>query len=74
MTGPWKAWKTSSRFSTLPTAPWKSRPEARLPHSHSSGEPRMEKWKTKTKFPTFPRAARDYNYYRCSSKIRTPKP
>jgi hypothetical protein len=23
----------------------------------------MEKWKTKTRFPTFPRAARDYNDY-----------
>ena|SRR5712691_2870645 len=25
MPGPWEAWKTESRFPTLPTAPWKSR-------------------------------------------------
>src|SRR5215472_10798641 len=25
MPGRWKAWKTKLRFSTLPTAPWKSR-------------------------------------------------
>src|SRR6266700_357548 len=25
MTERWKAWKTKSRFSTLPSAPWKSR-------------------------------------------------
>jgi hypothetical protein len=24
MTGPWKPWKTKSRFSTVSTAPWKS--------------------------------------------------
>ncbi len=24
MTVPWKAWKINPRFSTLPTAPWKS--------------------------------------------------
>jgi hypothetical protein len=36
MTVPWKAWKTKPRFSTLPTAPWKSL--SRFPHSHSSGD------------------------------------
>src|ERR671918_2333700 len=58
MPGPWKAWKTKPRFSTLPTAPWKS-PTARFPHSHSSyDEPlfsqtnknqrAVEKWKSQT--------------------------
>src|SRR6266851_7465701 len=32
---------------------------ARFPHSHSSGGPRLEKWKTKIRFPTFPHATRD---------------
>jgi len=36
---------------------------ARFPHSHSSGGPRLEKWKTKIRFPTFPHAARDDNDY-----------
>jgi hypothetical protein len=36
MTVPWKAWKTNPRFSTLPTAPWKSL--LRFPHSHSPGD------------------------------------
>src|SRR5579872_7626015 len=31
MPGRWKAWKTKSRFSTLPTAPWKSRPRREIP-------------------------------------------
>jgi hypothetical protein len=29
--GRWKAWKTKSRFSTLPTAPWKSRKPGEIP-------------------------------------------
>src|SRR5207244_9250940 len=32
---------------------------ARFPHSHSSGGSRLEKWKTKIRFPTFPPATRD---------------
>lgn len=32
---------------------------ARFPHSHSSGGPRLGKWKTKIRFPTFPHATRD---------------
>jgi hypothetical protein len=27
---------------------------ARFPHSHSSGDEAVEKWKTKSRFPTFP--------------------
>src|SRR5674476_902063 len=32
---------------------------ARFPHSHSLALPRMGKWKTKIRFPTFPRGACD---------------
>ena len=28
---PWKAWKTNPRFSTLPTAPWKSLRDSHIP-------------------------------------------
>jgi hypothetical protein len=28
--------------------------DARFPHSHSSGDEAVEKWKTKSRFPTFP--------------------
>ena len=31
MTVPWKAWKTKTRFSTLPTAPWKSLCDSHIP-------------------------------------------
>ena len=31
MTVPWKAWKTKTRFSTLPTAPWKSLRDSHIP-------------------------------------------
>ena len=56
MPGLWKAWKAKSRLPPLSTAPWKSRQgQARFPHFHSSDESRrMEKWKTKSRFPTFP--------------------
>jgi hypothetical protein len=31
MTVPWKAWKTKTRFSTLPPAPWKSLRDSHIP-------------------------------------------
>ena len=31
MPGPWKAWKSKSSFSPLPTAPWKSRQKREIP-------------------------------------------
>ena len=37
MPGPWKTWKTKLRFSTFPTAPWKS-PPTRFPHSHRADD------------------------------------
>ena len=36
MTVPWKAWKTKTRFSTLPPGPLEIAP--RFPHSHSSDD------------------------------------
>src|SRR3954452_16899986 len=30
-TGPWKPWKTTSRFPTAPTVPWKSRKVGGIP-------------------------------------------
>src|SRR5947209_3109082 len=30
-TGPWQPWKTTSRFPTAPTAPWKSRNSSEIP-------------------------------------------
>jgi hypothetical protein len=56
MPGRWKAWKTKSRFSTLPTVPWKSRQkQARFPHFHSSGDEadgKVENQKQVFHFPT----------------------
>ena len=56
MPGPWKAWKTKNRFSTLPTAPWKSRQKrASFPHSHSSDDEadgKVENQKQVFHFPT----------------------
>ena len=59
MPGPWKAWKSKSSFSPLSTAPWKSRPRREIPTFPQPGMPRMEKWETKIRFPTFPRGACD---------------
>ncbi len=53
MTGPSKPCKTKQRFYTLSTAPWKS-PTTRFPHSHSFGFASLEKWKTTSRFSTFP--------------------
>ena len=37
MTVPWKAWKTNPRFSTLPTAPWKSLRDSHIPTAPATG-------------------------------------
>ena len=55
MAGRWKAWKAKGRISTLPTAPWKSRKTGEIPtFPQLRRRRRMEKWKTKNRFPTFP--------------------
>jgi hypothetical protein len=50
---PWKTRKTKNRFSVVSHSPWKA-PKARFPHSHSPGDSREEKWKSKGRIPTFP--------------------
>src|SRR2546426_6968638 len=50
MAGLWKTWENKNRVSPLFTAPLKSRPkQARFPHSHSSRDYALEKWKTKNR-------------------------
>jgi hypothetical protein len=56
MTGLWKAWKAKSRLTPLSTSPLEISPKA---GEISTFPPlrrrrRMEKWKTKARFPTFP--------------------
>jgi hypothetical protein len=51
----WKAWKSKSRISPLPTVPWKSRKQREIPtFPQLRRKQAMEKWKTKSRFPTFP--------------------
>src|ERR1035441_6382419 len=59
MPGPWKAWKSKSSFSPLSTAPWESRQRREIPTFPQPGMPRMGKWKTQIRVPTFPRGACD---------------
>jgi len=54
MPGPWKAWKSKSSFPTLSTAPWKSRKKREIPTFPQPGFAALEKWKTKSRFSTFP--------------------
>ena len=52
----WKAWKAKPRLPTLSTSPLEISPQAgeipTFPQLRRRG--RMEKWKTKNRFPTFP--------------------
>jgi len=56
MAGLWKAWKTKSRFPTLPTSPLEISPKAaRFPHFHSSGgeaDGKVENQEQVSHFPT----------------------
>jgi hypothetical protein len=54
MPGPWKAWKSKGGFPTLSTAPWKSRKQREISTFPQPGFAALEKWKTKSRFPTFP--------------------
>jgi hypothetical protein len=54
MPGPWKEWKSKSSFPTLSTAPWKSRKQREIPTFPQPSFAALEKWKTKTRFSTFP--------------------
>jgi transposase InsO family protein len=55
MTGPWKAWKSTSSFPPLSTAPWKSRQEREFPIFPQSGfapDGKVENQKQVYHFPT----------------------
>jgi hypothetical protein len=56
MPGLWKAWKAKSRLPPLSTSPLEISPKGgaipTFPQLRRRG--RMEKWKTKSRFPTFP--------------------
>ena len=56
MTGLWKAWKAESRLPTLSTSPLEISPTAgEIPtFPQPRRRRRMEKWKTKGRFSTFP--------------------
>src|SRR5450759_3537606 len=50
-----KRGKPKGGFPLFPRAPWKSRRrQARFPHSTAPATRRMGKWKTKSRFSTFP--------------------
>ena len=54
MTGPWKERKSKGSFPTLSTVPWKSRGKREIPTFPQPGFAAMGKWKTKSRFSTFP--------------------
>jgi hypothetical protein len=56
MPGLWKAWKAKGRLPTLSTSPLEISPTAGEISTFPQLRPRrrMEKWKTKSRFPTFP--------------------
>ena len=56
MPGLWKAWKAKSRLPPLSTSPLEISPKAgEIPtFPQLRRRRRMEKWKTKSRFPTFP--------------------
>ena len=56
MPGLWKAWKAKGRLPPLSTSPLEISPKAgEIPtFPPLRRRRRMEKWKTKTRFPTFP--------------------
>jgi hypothetical protein len=55
MPGLWKEWKAKNRLPTLSTSPLEISPKggeiSTFPQLRRSG---LEKWKTKSRFPTFP--------------------
>jgi len=54
MAGPWKEWESKGSFPTLPTVPWKSRRKREISTFPQPGVAAMEKWKTQSRFSTFP--------------------
>jgi len=54
-----KRGKAQAAFPLFPPPLGNLAKGARFPHSHSLASPRMGKWETKIRFPTFPRGARN---------------
>ena len=54
MAEPWKEGKAKGRLSPPPPAPWKSRIQREIPTFPQPWRSKLEKWKTKNRFPTFP--------------------
>ena len=84
----WKAWKAKNRLPTLPTLLGNLAQTARFPHSHSSGDGfqlgqrkanrkkklwAVEKWKSKTRIPTFPQPRQPAAQGKNVKKKREPK-
>jgi hypothetical protein len=62
MPGLWKTWKAKSRLPTLSTSPLEISPKSgEIPTFPQLGRSGLEKWKTKSGFPTFPATLRDYD-------------
>src|SRR5439155_20530442 len=66
-----KSGKPKTGFPLFPPPLGNLANPARFPHSHSSGGPRLEKWKTKIRFPTFPHTTRDDDDSFQNIKIKT---
>jgi len=72
MAGLWKAWKAKSRLPTLSTSPLGISPKGgEIPTFPQLGRSGLEKWKTKSRFPTFPAPLRDYDSGLASRKPKT---
>src|SRR5437016_1064514 len=59
MPGPWKEWKTKPRFSTLPTAPWKSRQPREISTFPQLRRAAPGKVENQNQVSTFPHATRE---------------
>ena len=78
MPEPWKAWKTSLRFSTLPTAPWKTRQQREFPtfpQRPRGAERKVENQTQVSHFPSrTPRRLPRYSLPQIQTKISTRSP
>ena len=71
MTGPWKAWKSKPSFSTLSTAPWKSRKTGEISTFPQPGRRVRGKVENQNQVFHFPTAARDDDSCSLSPKTKT---
>jgi len=62
MPGLWKAWKAKRRLPTLSTSPFGNLAKGgEIPTFPQLGRSGLEKWKTKSRFPTFPAPLREHD-------------